>query len=287
MDFIAQLTVNGLLIGGYYALMALGITLVFGVTRIVNFAHGELIMLGMFMTYWLNHFTNMNPFVGVVVVAPAMFLIGVFLYRLVLEPLEGADETMQIFTTVGLSIVLMNAALYFWGADFRSLPPQYAQGVWLLGSIALPKGKALGFIVAVVLTTGLFLILKYTPVGRAIRATAQNPYGAQLMGIDVRRVNRWTFGIGAACAGVAGVLLSPFFFIFPGIGLLFVLIAYVVVVLGGMGNMVGALLGGLIIGLVDVFSGFWLGSNLKELAYFAVFALILLLRPTGLLGVRS
>lgn len=283
INFI-QLTVNGLLIGGIYALISIGLNLIFGVTNVVNFAHGELLMISMYLSYWLLTFFGLDPYVSILIILPLMFLIGVLLQRVVIQQLLDAPHHMQIFATVGLSIIMINGALLLWKADYRPIATAYSSAVIALGAISVSVPKLVGFVLAIAITVALFLFLKLTPIGRAIRATAQDKSAAMLMGVDVKKIYWLAFGLGSATVGAAGVILAPMYFVFPTIGTYFVLTAFVVVVLGGLGSMNGALLGGVLIGLVEVYSGYFINPAFKELGYFVLFILVLIFRPQGLFG---
>lgn len=281
---LAQVAVSGLLLGGVYALISIGLTLIFGVMRVVNFAHGEFLMIAMYATFWLFHLYGMDPYVSIVLVAALLFLVGILTQMSIVRPILRGSPAMQIFATVGLSIVLQNAALVFWKADYRSVDTPYARAVLSVGPLQVGVSRLTAFLVALAITVALFYFLKRTYLGKAIRCVAQDRTAALLMGINISRINMITFGIGAALVGVAGAILMPIYPAFPTVGTYFVLIAFVVVVLGGMGNVTGAFLGGLIIGLVEAFSGFYVPA-LKEAVYFVVFIMVLLIRPTGLFGV--
>jgi len=250
----------------------------------VNVAHGEYLMLGMYATFWLFQLYGIDPYLSLLIVTPLLFLLGVITQRVVVEPILNAPHVAQIFATVGLSIVLQNLALFFWKADYRT--------VRLAGSITNLKFQGLivsfprlmAFAITLAMVIALFLFLKRTHLGKALRATADNKRAAHLMGINVGRLYYLALGMGTACVGIAGGILMPMYMVFPTVGGYFVLIAFVVVVLGGMGSMTGAFIGGLIIGVVEAFSGFYLAPALKEVVYFLVFILILAFRPSGLLG---
>jgi branched-chain amino acid transport system permease protein len=287
MPMLPQLVVSGLLIGGIYALISVGLTLIFGVMRMVNFAHGEFIMLAMYMSFWLFHLYGIDPYVSLLVTVPAMFVIGVVVYLVIMQRIIAAPHVVQIFATLGLSITLQNLVLVIWKGDFRFVRPAYGDQVILLGSTRLNVPLVVAFVVALVFIGVLYAFLRVTYPGKAVRATAQDRDAALLMGIDIGRIYLLTFAIGLACVGVAGALLSPLYPIYPTMGLPLAIIAYVVVVLGGLGSIGGALLGGLIVGLVETFSGFYVGTAWKEVSYFIMFILVLLLRPAGLFGQRG
>ncbi len=283
-DFL-QLTINGLLQGGIYSLISIGLTLIFGVTRIVNFAHGEFLMLAMYATFFLFQFVGIDPYLSLLIVTPLLFVSGLCSERLVIHPILNAPSFMQIFATVGLSIALQNAALFFWTADYRSVKTTYAGMMVPAGEFLISFARLMAFVAAVVISYGVFLYLKKTYTGKAIRAVAQNRTAATLMGINIRQIYFFTFGLGTALVGIAGALLMPIYYVFPTVGGLFVLTAFVVVVLGGLGNMTGAFIGGLVIGLVESYSGFYGATQLKEAVYFVIFILVLLLKPSGFYGI--
>ena len=275
---------SGLLIGGVYSLIAVGLTLIFGVMRIVNFAHGEYLMLAMFATYWAFEQLRLSPYVALPLVAAALFLAGVVTYVLVIRRTVGSPMVVQIFATVGVSVLLQNVALVLWTGDFRTLRAPEASSVLRVAGLHVSVPLLVAFGVTAVIGLALLAFLTWTYPGKAIRATAQDRTAALLMGIDIDRVYLLTFALGTACVGIAGALLAPVYPIFPTVGLQFALVSFVVVVLGGMGSMTGALLGGLLIGLVETFSGFFIDAALKQAVYFVVFILVLAVRPTGLFG---
>lgn len=286
MDLMfGQVVISGILIGGIYALISMGLTLIFGVTRIVNFAHGEYVMLAMFGTFVLSQRFGLDPYVSVIPIAVLAFLAGAVTQRVIIQPLLNASHASQIFVTMGLSITLMNLALMVWGADFQSVRTPYEAAVLSLGPWTVGVPRAVTFLVAVAMMVGMLLFLRNTYLGKAITAVSQDRMAAMLMGIDVNRVYIIAFGIGIACVGVAGAVLMPIYSVFPTVGAYFGLTAYVVVVLGGMGSMVGAMVGGLVIGVVEALSGYFISPGLKEAVYLLIFILMLVIRPSGLFGI--
>jgi len=281
---ILQLIINGLLLGGMYALISIGLTLIFGVLEIVNFAHGEFLMLAMYASYFLFQFYGIDPYLSLLIILPLFFLIGVAVQRATIQPILNAPPLNQIFMTVGLSMVLQNVALFFWTADYRIVKTSYSALTLKTGGLMISFPRLVAFILAMGLIASLLVFLQKTYTGKAIRALAQERKAAMLMGINVYRTYQIAFGIGIACVGAAGAMLIPVYFVFPSVGTLFVLIAFVVVILGGYNSLTGSLVGGLIIGVVEAFSGFFISPHLKEAIYFAIFILILLFRPTGLFG---
>ncbi len=284
---LAQLGVSTLLLGGIYALIAVGLTLIFGIMRVVNFAHGEYQMLGMYLAFWAFGLWGLDPFFVVLIAIPLFFVIGLLTYVLVMRGIINASHNVQIFTTVGLSIALQNVALVAWTGDFRYVHPWYANVVVRVLGTAFNLAQVVAFAAAVILTAALFAFMKWTHTGRVMRATAQDRDAATLMGIDTERVYRLTFAIGITAVGAAGVLVAPLYSVYPTAGLQFVLIAYVVVVLGGLGDMVGALCGSIIVAGVEVVGSYYFGTAWKEILYFLLFIGVLLFRPAGLFGQRG
>ena len=283
-DLLLQGVVSGLLLGGVYGLVASGLSLIFGVLRIINFAHGAVMMLAMYATYWLFTLCGIDPYLSIVVTGPLFFLIGMVIQRALIEPNRFASEHNQLLLTLGLALFLENLALVLWQGDFRTVRPSYASASFVVGEalVEVPRLVACGG--AVVIAMALFAFLRRTDVGKAIRALSEEPEGAMLMGIDVGRIRAVAFGIGSGCVAVAGALVTPFFYTAPDVGDSFNIRAFVVVVLGGMGNFVGALLGGFIVGLAESLGATLLPGSLKQLVVFALFVLVLLFRPAGLFG---
>ncbi|AKU12209.1 branched-chain amino acid ABC transporter permease [Azoarcus sp. CIB] len=284
MDIFLQLIVNGLLLGGAYAIISIGLTLIFGVVRVVNFAHGELLMIGMYAVFLASQQLGWHPYVSAIPVALMLFVTGAAIQRFVIQPLLKADPHIQIFATVGVSTALLNLGLLIFGADVRQISPGFGAESFQLGELSIVSGQLVTFLMSIALVGGLHVFLQRTYVGRAFRAVSQHRYAASLMGVNVDRMYVYAFGLGAACVGLAAALLSTQYPVFPTVGSYFTLTAFVVVVLGGMGSLYGALIGALLIGLVDSLAGYYISPDLKEVVYFVIFILILVVRPTGLLG---
>jgi branched-chain amino acid transport system permease protein len=280
---VSQAVVTGILVGGVYGLVAMGLTLIFGVLDIVNFAHGAFLALALFATYWLVASTGMHPYVALGICIVVMFVLGSLVQRGILAGAMGRPLENQLLITLGLAMIIENALLLFFGADPRSVALPGDRGVPILGAVA-DLSRILAFAGAIVLAGLLFLLLQRTRLGTAIRAVAANHAGAELVGIDTRRIYMLTFAIGTACAGAAGALVAPLVTIEPTTGAQFNIIAFVVVVLGGMGNVVGALASGLVIGLAEQVGGLLLPGQSPLLSVFIVFVLVLFLRPQGLFG---
>ncbi|MBW1722411.1 MAG: branched-chain amino acid ABC transporter permease [Deltaproteobacteria bacterium] len=290
-----QLLIAGILLGGIYALASIGLTLIFGVMKIVNFAHGEFLMLAMYFSYWLFHSLHLDPYISIIVVAPGLFLLGLIVYRIIIKPTIGAPVLAQIFVTVGLSMVIENLALLIWSADFRTVSLDYLQHSILIGpfpSLGLEEmiinpARLIAFIIGTSLAVAFYLFLKFSYTGKVIRATSQDRSTAQLMGINIDKIYRVTFAIGIFLVGVAGALMIPIYTVHPFVGFEFVLVMFVVVVLGGMGSIVGAMIAGIFIGIIEVFSGYILGPDSKEAIYFLVFIAVLVIKPSGLFGLEG
>jgi branched-chain amino acid transport system permease protein len=281
-----QAIVTGLLIGGVYGLVAMGLTLIFGVLDIVNFAHGAFLAVALFVTWWLASSVGLHPYVTMLITVPVMFALGYAVQRGVLSGAMGKPLENQLLITLGISLVIENALLLFFGADPRSVSLPADRTIRLLGAVA-DLSRIFAFVGALVLAGLLFLMLQRTRLGTAIRAVASNDAGAQLVGIDTRRIYALTFAIGTACAGAAGTLVAPLVTVEPSTGALFNIVAFVVVVIGGMGNVVGALVGGLVIGLAEQLGSIFLPGQSPLLSVFIVFVLVLFLRPQGLFGRNS
>jgi len=279
-----QTVANGLLIGGVYALVAVGLTLIFGVMRIVNFAQGEFVMLGMYTSWILANFLHLGPYAGMLFVGLVMFVVGYIVFKGLISRVLGKGDEAYILLTLGLSIFLQNTILLIYGADYRTIETSVKDAAVYLGGLSLPLARIIAFAVALLLVALLSYVLVRTDVGRAMRACAENSEIATLLGINPRRSFALAFSIGIVLAGIAGVLLTPMFYIYPGVGTLFNTTAFVIVVLGGMGSVTGALLGGLIIGVVESLTGTYISLDLSQLSTFLIFLIILFLRPSGLFG---
>jgi branched-chain amino acid transport system permease protein len=278
---------NGLLTGAVYGLVALGLTLIYGVLHIINFAHGALLTAAMFAAFFAHRLLGLDPYVAALVLTPLFFALGYCLQRFVIGPAAHGQDRNILLVTLGLAVVIENVLLYAFGADTRTLNLDYAFNVVDLGIAFLAVPRVIAFGVVLVIAVVLWLILSLTDTGKAIRAVAKEKLGAELSGIDVGHIYAVTFGLGTACLAIAACLLIPTYYVNPHIGNAFVLIAFTIVVLGGMGSVTGALFGGLFIGVVESLCGLYLGESLGQIGIFAMFILVLLLRPSGLFGERA
>ncbi|MCA1825960.1 MAG: branched-chain amino acid ABC transporter permease [Myxococcales bacterium] len=284
MNF-AQALASGLLTGFVYALIAAGLTLIFGVMEIVNFAHGEFLMLSMYLSYFFHASLHLDPLVALPLNALALFALGVIVYFALIRRVLKAPMLAQVFATFGLGVFLQNLAQFFWRPDFRTLGDTWVSGKRIAPFGVFVGGPQLAAAIGAVVTTWLlWWLLARTSIGRALLATAEDKQAAALMGIDPDRMFALAWGIGAACVGVAGALLSTFHYVFPQVGSQFALIAFVAVALGGFGSVLGAFAGGIAIGVVESLAGVFIQPALKNLFVFAIYVLVVLVRPRGLLG---
>ncbi len=277
---------NGVTTGAVYALIALGLTLIYGVLHIINFAHGAALMVALYAVYFLKNRAGIDPYLALPLVVAAMFALGYGLQRVVINRAgHGKDENI-LLVTLGLAIVLENHALLFFKSDTRTIETAYTLTTVAVGPATIALTKLVAFAGALAAATVLLWVVHRTDLGRAIRAVAKETQGARLMGIDVEHVYAMSFGIGLACVGAAACFLLPAYYVNPQVGSGFVLVAFTIVVLGGMGSFAGALLGGLLIGIVESLGGLFLGESLGQIGIFAIFIAVLLFRPQGLLGAR-
>jgi branched-chain amino acid transport system permease protein len=284
MTVFLQSVLSGILVGGVYALIGIGLTIIFGVMRVINFAQGDLLMLGMYVTWYIFTKTGLDPYVALLATVPLLFLWGAFLQRVFIDRALNALPQNQILLTIGLGLIMSNSIMLAFTADYRILTTSYSSSSFDVLGLSVSQPLLYSFVITAVITAALFWFLSRTDTGQAIRATAQDRDAAQLMGINVRWTGVLAFGIGSALAGAAGALIAPTYYIYPQVGSAFTLRAFVIVVLGGMGSIVGATLGGLIIGVTESLAAIYIASGLKELVVFVLFLGLLLFKPSGLLG---
>lgn len=278
---------NGVTTGAVYALIALGLTLIYGVLHIINFAHGASLMLALYGVYLLKERAGIDPYLALPLVVPGMFALGYALQRVVINRASHGKDENILLATLGLSIIMENAALLAFKSDTRTIDTAYTLSTVAIGPAMIALPKLVAFAGALVVSALLLWIMRATDLGRAIRAVAKEKHGAKLMGIDVDHVYALSFGIGLACLGAAACFLLPAYYVNPQVGSGFVLVAFTIVVLGGMGSFAGALLGGLLIGMVESLSGLYLGESLGQIGIFGIFIVVLLFRPQGLFGARA
>ncbi len=282
-EIVVQSLVSGLLMGFVYALIAAGLSLIFGLMEIVNFAHGEFLMLAMFVTFWAWALWRLDPLVSLPVSTALLFTLGILVYKGIISRILSAPMLAQIFATFGLAVFLRSGAQFLWTPDFRLVQNPWMSGRLSLFGIFVGTPQLTAALAALGAFGGLYWFITRTETGLALRATAQDRQAAALMGIDTERMFALGWGIGAACVGLSGSLLTNFFYVFPDVGSLFALIAYVTVALGGFGNVPATLAGGLLVGLVEVLVGLW-APAFKYVGVFALYLAVVLWRPHGLLG---
>lgn len=284
MDLLAQILVNGILLGGLYAVMALGLALVWGVLNIVNLAHGAFIMLGGYLSWYLFTDAHIDPFLGLPITAVVMFFVGYALQRGLLNLIVRAPMFNTLLITFGIEVVLTYLAQLAFSADFRTINPSYAGSSWQIGPVTLPVARSAAFVVAIVLTVGMWMFLLHSRLGRAIRATAQNLVAARLYGVEPRHLYAMTFGLGIALAGAAGGLYGTVSQINPYIGASLTAKSFAIAIIGGLDNPLGVIVGGLFLGVIESLTTLYIGPTFADVASFGILVLVLIVRPSGLLG---
>jgi len=285
MEMFIQTLVAGILIGGVYALIGLGMTLIMGVMRIINLAHGQLMMVAMYITFLLFQYLHLDPYFALLVAMPALFLLGVVIQKYLLNPLLNVDSVIpqnQILMTVGIGMVLTETIRFFFHSDYKSVKTSYSSATFMIGSISWNVPMFVAFGLAVLLTVCLFIFLLKTDAGRSVRATAQNKDAALIMGINAEWITQLTYGLGAAMAAAGGTLLLPIYYLFPDVGGPFTLKAFIITVLGGLGSTVGAIFGGLVLGVAESLGATYVSMALKDAFGMVIFVLVLVFMPGGL-----
>ena len=299
LDLLFQLAISGFLLGGVYSLIALGLSLIFGVMKVINFAHGEMMVWGMYVTYTVFLWTGIDPFFSFLVSAAVLFILGYLLQRTIVNRILDSPEAMQVLPLVGMAMVFENSARIIWGPDYISPQSRFSLSSLSIGNLMIDVPRLLAFSLAIIITIIVLFFLKKTDTGKSIRAAADNRTGALLVGKDINRIYAVCFGVGTACVGVAGGLLVPIMPLSPHIGAPFTMISFIIVILGGMGSLTGAMVGGFIVGIAEsigpelitgLFHGISLGldfpNTMKQVVSFLILIAILLLKPQGLLGGR-
>lgn len=295
LELLLQTIISGILLGGLYALIGIGMTLIMGVMKIINLAHGELMMVGMYIAYGLFSFFHLDPYLSVFIAAPVLFVVGMLLQKFLVDPVLKGDSILpenQVILTVGIGMVLSNLATVFFTSDYRSTPVNYATKAWYLSdfwkvspielSLSLPW--SISFFFAVVITAILWFFLAKTDIGKSIRATSQDTDAALLMGVNVKRMRVITFGLGSSLVGAAGCLFLPIYYLYPDLGGQFTLIAFVISILGGLGSMAGAIVGGLILGVFESLTATYTGMCWAPVGRFVVFIAVLIFIPGGIIS---
>jgi branched-chain amino acid transport system permease protein len=285
MEMLIQTLVSGLLIGGIYALIGLGMTLIMGVMKIINLAHGQLMMIGMYITFTLYQVFHLDPYFSLLAVMPCLFLIGVLIQKYFLNPLLKVDSILpenQVLMTVGIGMVLTELMRFVYHSDYKSVQTSYSSAAFYLWNISFNVPMFIAFLIAMVLTAALFLFLLKTDLGKSVRATAQNKDAAMILGINAEWITVLTYGLGSSLAAASGALLLPIYYLFPDIGGPFTLKAFVITMLGGMGSTVGAIVGGVVLGVAESLGATYLSMALKDAVAMVIFLLVLVFLPGGL-----
>ncbi len=281
---LIQTIVNGLLLGSIIALVAIGIAIIRGVMDMVNFAQGEFLMLGMYASYWINVKWNLDPLISAPITIALMFILGVIVYKVLIARVIEAPMLAQMLLTFGLSIVLVNVGLFLWGSQFKTIPNVLVKGTISIWGVMVSLNALVPALVSLLMAGAVYWFLMKTRMGRAFQATSMNKKAAALVGIDTQTVYALAFGLAAACAGLAGSVLSISYYIFPGVGSVFNLYAFVAVCLGGFGSIPGAFIGGLIIGVSDSLAGFYISAAFKYVVAFGIYLVTVIFKPKGLFG---
>jgi branched-chain amino acid transport system permease protein len=296
LELFIQTIISGFLLGGLYALIALGMALIMGVMRVINLAHGDLMMVAMYIAYGLFIFLGIDPYISVFIAAPALFLFGVGVQKYLLTPVMKVESILphnQVIMTVGIAMVLSNLATVFFTGNYRSIPVNYASSAWYLTDIwknspielSLSMPWTLSFVMAVIITIGLWIFLSKTDTGKSIRASAQDLDAALLMGVNVDRMRMLTFGLGCALVACAGCLFIPIYYLYPALGKQFTNIGFVITVIGGMGSTNGAVIGGLILGIFESMTASYIGMGWAPVGRFAIFIAVLVFLPGGVASI--
>jgi branched-chain amino acid transport system permease protein len=290
MEVFLQTLVAGILKGGLYALIGIGMTLIMGVMGIINLAHGQLMMVAMYITFVLFHYMRIDPYLALVISVPSLFLVGIVIQKYLLNPLMKVDSILpenQVLMTVGIGMVLTEIMRFIFTSNYVSVRTSYSSSAWFVGGISFSVALCIAFVIAVALTIGLFWFLIKTDLGRSIRAVAQDGEAAQLMGINANKIKVVTMGLGSGLVAAAGTLLLPIYYLFPDIGGPFTRRAFVITILGGLGSTVGAIFGGITLGLAEAFGATYIGMEYEDMIGLVIFVLVLLFLPKGFKGLTK
>lgn len=285
MELFLQTLVAGTLIGGLYAIIGIGMTLIMGVMGIINLAHGQILMVAMYITWVLWQYLGIDPYIGILIAVPVVFYLGEGITKYLLHPLMEKESILpenQVLMTVGIGMVLVELVRSIFSSDYRSVQTSYTESIWRIGHISLSVPMVIAFIVALLLTLGLFLLLMRTDLGRSIRATAQDKDAAILMGVSAEKITILTFGIGSALTAAAGSLFLPIYYLYPDVGPIFTVKAFVITILGGLGSTVGAIAGGLVLGIAETFGATYFSMGYRDAVGLVIFLLVLIFFPGGL-----
>lgn len=285
MDLILQSLIYGLLIGGLYAIIGMGMTLIMGVLNIINLAHGQIMMVAMYLTWFMWQFAGLDPYLSIFITIPLVYFLGKGISRYLLFPLIKKESILpenQVLMTVGIGMVLVELARSIFSSDYRSVRTSYTDKAWHFGDISLSVPLVIAFFIAIVLTAGLFILLTKTDLGRSIRATAQDRDAATLMGISAKKITILTYGLGSGLVAAAGTLLLPVYYLFPDVGPIFTVKAFVITILGGLGSPLGAIAGGFVLGIAETFGATYLSMGYRDAVGLIIFLLVLVFLPGGI-----
>ncbi len=289
---IIEALINGMLMGSIYGLTAVGLTMIFGVMKVINFAHGSILMVGMFAAYWFVKLTGLNPYLAILVVVPFLFFFGYFMQSWIIKPIFEAEKDVRepitvIIVTTGIWYVLDNLALMFFGAEYRVVKTSVTGKIFEFYDMYFLMPKVIGAGITILCAIYLYWFLKHSRMGKAIRATSLDREAASLMGIKQSKIYNIAFGMGCACCGIAACVLIPFYYVYPTVGVPFDIKAFIIVVLGGLGSIPGAIIGGVIVGIIENVGAQFMAATWTELLLYGVFLFVLLVKPSGLFGMKQ
>ena len=284
IEALSQVIISGVLIGFVYALPAVGLSLIWGLMEIVNFAHGDFIMIGMYIVFWLWSLFNIDPLLGLPIAAILLFMVGVLTYRIIIKRVLHASMVTQIFATFGLGLVLRSSAQFLWSANYRMIDNPIASGMFKIGNLVIGIPQLIAGVVALAITLLLYIYISYSETGRALTATSENREVAELMGIDTHRMFALGWGIGGACVGASGALLAMYYYIYPEVGLMFGTISFIAVAFGGFGSFLGTFLAAVALGIIQVAGSFYISTAYKLAFVYALYLIVVVSRPRGLFG---
>lgn len=289
---IIEALINGVLMGSIYGLTAVGLTMIFGVMKVINFAHGSILMVGMFSSYWFIKLTGLNPYLAILVVVPFLYYFGYYLQSWIIKPIFEAEKDVRepitvIIVTTGIWYVLDNLSLLFFGAEYRVIKTSITGKIFEFYDMYFLLPKIIGAGITVICAIYLYWFLKHSRMGKAIRATSLDREAASLMGIKQSKIYNIAFGMGCACCGMAACVLVPFYYVYPTVGVPFDIKAFIIVVLGGLGSIPGAIIGGIIVGIIENVGAQFMAATWTELLLYGVFLFVLLVKPSGLFGMKQ
>jgi branched-chain amino acid transport system permease protein len=286
-QIIIEAVIGGILMGGIYGVIALGLTIIFGILKVINFAHGEFLMIGMYISYFACTYSGIDPYLSLLIVIPIVFFLGVICELFLIKPILNAPEEIQILLTFGLVLVFQNLALLFWTSDLRSLSTPLVFTLVSFAGISVRLTTVIAFVASLLVSGGFYVFLKTTDFGKAIRACSEEREGALFCGLKLNKIYYLTFGIGITLSAIPGALILPTFPVSPFVGFTFTLPCFIIIVLGGLGSIPGALVGGVIVGVAEALGGLLLPGSLQKLVTFVIFIAVVCLKPSGIFGLKT